>query len=173
MGQFKHGHATRRSGSVRTTPEYRAYFAMKNRCLNKSQARYADYGGRGITICERWLNGENGLSGFECFLLDVGAKPSLSHSIERRDNDDGYRPGNVRWATREEQARNTRATRIVDVCGYEVSLVEAVSRWGAASYQTVMMRLHRGWRPDDAIFTPAGRKPGPSSIVGPWKGAPL
>lgn len=160
MGKMIHGHT--RDGLF--TPEYRAYAAMKNRCLNKNQARYDDYGGRGIKICARWLYGDNELTGFQCFLRDMGTKPSIKHTLDRKDNDQDYAPENCRWATPTEQARNTRGVRIVDVCGFPISLVEAVEAWGVVSYDAAAMRLHRGWSVDDALFVPKGGKPGDSDL---------
>lgn len=160
MAPLKHGHTRRTADGRVDSPEYRAYTAMKNRCLNEKQARYKDYGGRGITICRRWLEGENGLSGFQCFLADVGQKPGPGHSLDRRNNDRGYYPGNVRWATRAEQARNTRQTRLIDVCGVEIPLVDAVRRWGQVPYTATQQRLRRNWSSHDAIFVPKGGKPG-------------
>lgn len=168
MGILRHGHTRRTIAGRVTSAEYRAFTAMKNRCLNKRQARFKDYGGRGIKICERWLDGEDSLTGFECFLADVGPKPSPDHTLDRRNNDDGYRPGNVRWATKEQQARNTRQTRIVDVCGIELPFIEAVQLWGAVSYQTATMRLHRGWSAEDAVFVPLKGHPGDVGLTSPW-----
>jgi hypothetical protein len=159
MGKLIHGHCTVRDDGNKGTHEYIAYFAMKNRCLNKKQARYKDYGERGIVICDRWLNGEDGLSGFECFLADLGGKPTKNHTLEREDNDLGYSPGNCRWATMKEQSRNTRQTRLYDVGFGPMSMVECIERYGRAQEDTVRMRLHRGWHPDDAIFTPVGERP--------------
>lgn len=156
MGKFIHGHAHKSGWSV----EYRAYWAMRNRCLNPNQARFKDYGARGITVCDRWLNGEDGAIGFECFLKDVGPKPSPDHSLERRDNDLGYDPFNAHWSTRAAQARNTRANRIVDVWGEAVPLIEAIERVAVVSENSVRMRLHRGWDVEDALFVPKSGKPG-------------
>jgi hypothetical protein len=161
MARLVHGHTRRlRDGRRVDSPEYRSYAAMKNRCLNRRQARFSDYGGRGITICDRWLAGEGTRSGFECFLADLGPKPSRQHTLERLDNDRGYEPGNCRWATRGEQNRNTRATRTVDVRGEPVSLIQAIERHAVVSAVTVRMRLHRGWPVHDALLVPKGGKVG-------------
>jgi hypothetical protein len=77
---------------------------MRCRCRNPNQARFADYGGRGITVCERWRD-------FAAFVADVGMPPGPGYSLDRIDNDGNYEPGNVRWATSKEQARNSRRYR--------------------------------------------------------------
>lgn len=146
-----HGHSRWRKPA---SPEYRSYHAMKTRCLNGNAARFKDYGERGITICDRWLNGEGSLTGFECFLADMGFKPSAKHTLEREDNEKGYGPGNCRWATPTEQARNSRATRWVTIGGKRMSFAEAVEQFGAVSYTTARQRVQRGMSDIEAITTP-------------------
>lgn len=88
----KHGHTF----NGHKTSEYRSWSAMKARCLNAKNKYYYNYGGRGIKICKRWING------FENFIQDMGPKPSSKHSLERINNNRGYTPKNCKWATRYE-----------------------------------------------------------------------
>lgn len=94
-------------------PEYRVWAAMKSRCLNPNHPRWADYGGRGITVCDRWR------TSFAAFLSDMGERPPAPPrlTLERIDNNGDYEPSNCRWATYAEQANNTRANLANRVCG--------------------------------------------------------
>jgi hypothetical protein len=91
------------------TPGYESWKSMFRRCCDPNSKAFGNYGGRGITICERW----QGEKGIENFLADMGPRPSPQHSIDRFPNNDGnYEPGNCRWATRKEQVNNRRLKRI-------------------------------------------------------------
>lgn len=100
----KHGHTRNKKSS----PEYVTWLCVKNRCTNKNDEHYPDYGGRGISVSPEWINS------FETFLAYVGHRPSRKHTLDRYpDNNGNYEPGNVRWATPIEQSNNKRNTKYV------------------------------------------------------------
>ena len=98
-----HGKSKCRNGNP--SPEYKTWQRMKNDCYNPRARKYPIYGGRGITVCDRWLHS------FENFLADMGTRPADKTSVDRINNNGNYEPGNCRWATAIEQARNRRNNR--------------------------------------------------------------
>jgi len=107
--QWKYGdplYTEREMHGMWNTPEYRTWRGMKLRCYNKNNARFHRYGGRGITVCERWRNS------FIAFFEDMGPKPFPKAQIDRIDNDGNYEPGNCRWVTSAENIKNTSSAKL-------------------------------------------------------------
>jgi len=129
------------------TAEYMVWEAVLQRCLDKNCDCYHRYGGRGITVCDRWLD-------FETFLADMGHRPSPDHSIERIDNSCGYEPKNCRWATRKEQARNRRTNRFLEHDGQRMTLIEWAEKTGMKR-ATIERRIDvLGWSVGKALSSP-------------------
>lgn len=134
---------------------YRVWWNMVQRCTNSKHSSYRYYGGRGITICARWME-PNG-AGFRNFVADMGAHPGKGYSIDRINNDGHYEPGNCRWVTRSQQASNTRSTSLVTIRGRTMP-VEAWCKVYGILPQTVWTRVARGIPVEKAITTPAKRR---------------
>jgi hypothetical protein len=115
---------------------------MRQRCENPKNKDFANYGERGIRVCERWSTYEN-------FLADMGFKPS-KHGLDRRDNDGNYEPNNCRWATLSEQASNQRRITKIDVGGEKITMAEASRRFGVLR-ETISYRLRHGWTVQQAL----------------------
>lgn len=135
-------------------PLYRAWYGMLHRCYAPTSRLFPYYGGRGITVCERWHV-------YEYFAADMGPKPAPGHkaTLERLDNDGHYEPGNVVWATMKQQAMNTRQVRILVVDGIRDSTKGWAGRLGV-SRQSIIRRIRLGWTAEKALMTPfktAGR----------------
>lgn len=142
--------------AVTRHPLYRIWCNMRTRGNNQNDPLY---GGRGIRVCTRWEKGEDGNTGFECFVHDMGARPSKKHSIDRIDNDGDYCPSNCRWATNKEQSRNRRQNILVEVEGEKMCLLDAVEKLKPKnSYATVLSRLSKGWDLHEALYQP--KQPG-------------
>ena len=129
------------------TSEYDTWHQMINRCYNSAFIYYPLYGGRGISVCDRWRHS------VEHFYADMGPKPSPEHTLERIDNDASYSPENCRWATKKEQARNRRSTRFLTHNGETLSMAEWAERIGV-SPNAMYMRLRKGWSVERAVTTP-------------------
>jgi hypothetical protein len=123
-------------------PERRVWTGIKTRCFNQNEKNWKYYGGRGITVCARWL-GENGFSNF---LSDVGPRPSSKHSIEREDVNGNYEPGNCVWATKKEQMLNRQNTLRISHEGKSVPLKTVCDLVGV-NYYSARCRMRKGQNP--------------------------
>lgn len=141
----EHGH--KKKGQP--TPEYSCWRNMLARCFNEKHESYKDYGRRGITVCLRW----QGSGGFQRFIDDLGVRPDPRLELDRIDNEKGYEPGNVRWATRITQNRNTRASRLISIDGETLCLAAWSERYGI-DRRTIGGRLRSGWSAKEAVMTP-------------------
>ena len=129
-------------------PEYRVWRGMIGRCTRPSDTSYPRYGGRGIRICAEWRKS------FAAFIASVGPRPTPKHWIERIDADGHYEPGNVRWATIAEQARNRSNTRRIEFCGERLCVTEWAARTGIHA-DTIRSRIRVGWTAQRALSSPA------------------
>jgi hypothetical protein len=138
-------HCTKHGMSQTST--YASWVSMRERCYNPKNTSYPCYGGKGIQVCNAWLKS------FERFLADMGPRPSKLHSIDRKCNDRGYEPGNCRWATRQQQARNRKTNRLIDFRGETVTSIELAERHGIP-VRTFRARLNNGWSVERAVSVP-------------------
>lgn len=138
--KMQHGHAKKRDKPASHT--YQIWCGMKQRCYLKGHTHYHRYGGRGITVCERWHD-------FNLFLEDVGVIPDHL-SLDRKDNDGNYEPGNVQLIAKPDQHGNKSTNRLVEWNGV-TKTVAAWSRQTGIPKCTIRDRLNRGWSVDDAL----------------------
>lgn len=127
--------------------EYRTWSAMHTRCYNPKSKAFADYGGRGIVICDRWRNS------FIDFLADMGMRPSPRHSIDRINNDGNYEPLNCRWATKEQQDANRRNNHRLTHDGRTMTITEWASFLGRP-FRLIQSRIANGWTVEKALTHP-------------------
>jgi hypothetical protein len=140
----KHGHSKRKQHS-RT---YRVWAGIRTRCVNPKDTAYQNYGGRGITICDRWKDS------YENFLEDMGERPGKEYSIDRIDNEKGYSPDNCKWATRKEQHRNTRRNVWIEFNGQRKVASDWAAEYGISA-TTLKYRIFKaGWDVEKALTTP-------------------
>lgn len=128
--------------------EYGCWLAMKQRCLNPKNKHFANYGGRGIAISEKWIRD------FEAFYLHIGPCPSKDHSIDRIDNSRGYVEGNVKWSSRKEQQRNRRANHLLSFRGETMPITAWAERLGIQP-EVIRARLRYGWSIEESLSEPA------------------
>lgn len=141
-------HCSRGKHRMCETKEYAAWRSMQQRCANPKHKSYHRYGGRGITVCDRWMGS------FENFFSDMGLSPSKKHSLDRIKNALGYFPGNCRWATSKEQSSNKENNRRISFNNE----VKTLSEWSVSSRipkSTVINRLNDGWSIEDALTKPS------------------
>ena len=146
-----------RTHGLTNTAEYIIWREMRHRCRNPNHGAYPRYGGRGITVCERW----DGEDGFVNFLVDMGHRPSPELSLERRENNAGYSPENCYWGTKKQQARNRSDNRLLTHAGR----TQCLTAWAEELNMepgTIHYRLRKGWTPEATLTTP----------VRPWGGRP-
>lgn len=124
---------------------------MIARCTDQDHDSFEEYGGRGITVCERWLKS------FTDFLSDVGKRPSESHSLDRIETNGNYEPGNVRWATKSQQNRNLRTNALLVLDGKSATAAEWSEITGISPI-TIATRKRRGWTDERTLTTPAMKK---------------
>lgn len=135
------GCSTKPSGYV-NSPTYYSWAGMKARCLNVNHSEYKNYGGRGITVCDRWME-------FENFLDDMGERPE-GLELDRIENSKGYYPGNCQWTSRIQNIMNRRCTRTLTVNGTTRTWVDWAKRTDI-SRGALKMRLQRGWPVEKAV----------------------
>jgi hypothetical protein len=121
---------------------------MVQRCTNPNNAAYESYGGRGIAVCDEWRD-------FAAFFRDMGHRPP-GMSLDRIDVNDGYHPGNCRWATKKQQQNNRRDTPPICLCGEVRSAAEWAQHIGIDT-KSFLARLRRGWSEDEIVNTPPDR----------------
>lgn len=121
---------------------------MLRRCLYPKSKDWKNYGGRGIGVCDRWRK-------FSLFCEDMGIKPSPTYQLDRfPDNNGNYEPGNVRWATPEENSNNKRNNRVIEFRGFKATVAQWSKVTGLPN-STIHMRLNDGWEPEKILFTSA------------------
>lgn len=141
-------------GCVVASHEYTCWKSMKRRCNNPNSTGYENYGGRGIKVCPEWNNS------FDAFLLHIGPSPTPKHTIERLDNSADYVPGNVRWATRKEQANNRRTNRLITHNGETMNTKQWADRLGVRK-TVISNRLRLGWSDERTVTESLNPTPQP------------
>ena len=140
---FKHG--------MESSAEHRAWCALKGRCTNPNNRKWSCYGGRGIKVCDRWMNS------FEAFYADMGPRPSKHHSVERYDVNGDYCPENCGWELPPVQARNKQRSVRVNYKGSLVLVQDLAERNGLLP-STLRYRIRAGWAERDWLKPPLSQR---------------
>jgi hypothetical protein len=128
------------------TKTFKSWESMKQRCLNKNAPDYISYGGRGIKVCNRWVNS------FDNFLSDMGLRPN-DKTLDRMDVNGDYTPENCRWATKQEQEQNKRNTLKITAFGETKTVHEWANQYNLAA-RVIIERVKVGWDSEKALVTP-------------------
>lgn len=139
----------RRTHGMKNTRVYVIWHSMHERCRVKSQTSYKRYGGRGITVCDRW-------SKFENFLADMGLPPSNKHQLDRIDPNGHYEPGNCRWATPRQQQNNRRNNVVLSWSGEQRTVTEW-ARYIGIGVSTLFERIRAGWPVEKVLTEPVSQ----------------
>ena len=147
--------AWNREHGLRARPEFGVWAAMRRRCFNPNVRGYADYGGRGITVCDRWAK-------FIHFWDDMGPRPA-GCELDRIDNGGNYEPGNCHWVPRSVQAKNKRNNRWLTANG-ETKILTDWARDLGIEPSAILHRLRAGWSEHDAVTTPRTPQGGGATV---------
>lgn len=138
--------------------EFEIWGGIQQRCHNPKHPKYPTYGARGIKVCERWRQS------YLAFLEDMGRRPFDGAQIDRIDNDGDYAPGNCRWVTAKQNARNRRSSRMITHDGETLTLAEWSERLGL-SPSSIIDRIKNGWTESQAVSTPSQKRGDNDGII--------
>lgn len=133
-----------RSLRMGNSPTYKSWMSAKQRCYNTNNHNYPNYGGRGIKMCDKWVES------FAAFFEDMGERPSLEHTLDRIDVNGDYEPSNCRWATRRTQSNNRRDNIYLDVKGEKLTVSEFSAKYNI-NRSNVAYELNRGLSATDIL----------------------
>lgn len=134
-------------------PLHKVWWHMIDRCRNRKNRSFKNYGARGIAVCDRWREGSGELTGFECFLSDMGERPGGDYTVERVNGADDYRPGNCMWLPKGDQSKNRRGVKLLRI-GQRAQTIPDWCKETGIGYWTAIRRISRGWPPDRAVTEP-------------------
>ena len=123
---------------------YKSWMSAKQRCYNPNNHNYSKYGGRGITMCDKWKHS------FVAFLHDMGERPSRLHTLDRIDTNGSYEPSNCRWATAKEQGNNRRDNHLIEIDGKTLTTSQFAEEYDI-NYSNIKMELRKGLTPKEII----------------------